>query len=296
MSKTEIAVPGQYITPLYTTDNDNVIHKFIAGRGTTISQISASDDDGTRDVQVIVATLLGKIKIKEIENQQENESQLELKNENITVKSYLVTVTPKASTYQKFHEQIEGNEAQDEENISINLPREGDIVLARVIRLNNKQASCEILTVENYGNVGTDSGLGANGESSHKSVSASGGSQSLNNYSTVASSNSLINATSADLGETFKGIIRVQDIRSTERDKVKIIESFRPGDIVRAQIISLGDGSNYYLSTARNDLGVIYAKSEGGAGDLMFAIDWQTMVCPSTGIIEKRKCAKYINN
>lgn len=296
MSKTEIAVPGQYITPLYKTGNDNLIHKFIAGRGTMISPISALEEQGTSEVLVIVATLLGRIKIKEIDDLPKNEQQPEVKSEDTAVKSYLVTVTPKASSYQKFHEEVEGNEAQDEENISINLPREGDIVLARVMRLNNKQASCEILTVENYGNVGIDSGLGANGESSHKSVSVSGGSQSLHNYSTVASLNSLINATSTDLGETFKGIIRVQDIRLTERDKVKIIDSFRPGDIVRAQIISLGDGSNYYLSTARNDLGVVYAKSEGGAGDLMFAIDWQTMVCPLTGIIEKRKCAKYITN
>jgi exosome complex RNA-binding protein Csl4 len=30
----------------------------------------------------------------------------------------------------------------------------------------------------------------------------------------------------------------VQDVRATEKDKVKIFESFRPGDIVRAVVVS----------------------------------------------------------
>jgi exosome complex component CSL4 len=36
----------------------------------------------------------------------------------------------------------------------------------------------------------------------------------------------------------WQGVIRVQDVRATEKDKVKIYESFRPGDIVRAQVVS----------------------------------------------------------
>jgi exosome complex component CSL4 len=45
------------------------------------------------------------------------------------------------------------------------------------------------------------------------------------------------------VGETvldgeWQGIIRVQDVRATEKDKVKIFESFRPGDIVRAVVVS----------------------------------------------------------
>lgn len=44
------------------------------------------------------------------------------------------------------------------------------------------------------------------------------------------------------VGETvldgeWQGIIRVQDVRATEKDKVKIFESFRPGDIVRAVVV-----------------------------------------------------------
>ena len=37
----------------------------------------------------------------------------------------------------------------------------------------------------------------------------------------------------------WQGIIRAQDVRATEKDRVKIGESFRPGDVVRAQVVSL---------------------------------------------------------
>ncbi|KAL1921219.1 uncharacterized protein VTP21DRAFT_10935 [Calcarisporiella thermophila] len=90
--------------------------------------------------------------------------------------------------------------------------------------------------------------------------------------------------------EDFQGVIRVQDVRATEKDKVKIYDSFRPGDIVRAEVISLGDARSYYLSTARNELGVIFAKSVADA--IMIPISWQEMQCPKTKAIEYRKCAK----
>lgn len=35
----------------------------------------------------------------------------------------------------------------------------------------------------------------------------------------------------------WQGVIRVQDVRATEKDKVKIHESFKPGDIVKAQVV-----------------------------------------------------------
>lgn len=37
--------------------------------------------------------------------------------------------------------------------------------------------------------------------------------------------------------EQYNGIIRVQDVRATEIDKVEIYQSFRPGDIVRAEVV-----------------------------------------------------------
>ncbi len=88
--------------------------------------------------------------------------------------------------------------------------------------------------------------------------------------------------------------------------------------------MSLGDARSYYVTTARNDLGVIFATSEAGeydkedlkrthsvspstmpcpmrigtvsdvcrSGATMEPVSWQEMRCPKTGKIEKRKCAK----
>ena len=46
------------------------------------------------------------------------------------------------------------------------------------------------------------------------------------------------------VGETvgegeWQGVVRVQDVRATEKDRVKIAESFRPGDVVRAIVVCL---------------------------------------------------------
>lgn len=35
----------------------------------------------------------------------------------------------------------------------------------------------------------------------------------------------------------WQGVIRVQDVRATEKDKARIPDSFKPGDIVRAQVV-----------------------------------------------------------
>lgn len=39
------------------------------------------------------------------------------------------------------------------------------------------------------------------------------------------------------LDTEWQGVIRSQDVRATEKDKVKIYESFKPGDTVRAQVV-----------------------------------------------------------
>jgi exosome complex component CSL4 len=86
------------------------------------------------------------------------------------------------------------------------------------------------------------------------------------------------------------GMIRVQDIRATEIDKVKIEESFRPGDVVLATVLSLGDSRSYYLSTAKNELGVVYARSITGSDMVPFS--WKEMLCTKTQQKELRKVAK----
>lgn len=54
--------------------------------------------------------------------------------------------------------------------------------------------------------------------------------------------------------------------------------------------ISLGDQSNYYLTTAKNELGVIMAKSE--YRNTMYPISWKEFKDPVTGETETRKVAK----
>lgn len=44
--------------------------------------------------------------------------------------------------------------------------------------------------------------------------------------------------------EDFTGLIRIADIRLTERDKVKMGECFRLGDIVKAKVVSLLNSLN----------------------------------------------------
>lgn len=73
--------------------------------------------------------------------------------------------------------------------------------------------------------------------------------------------------------------------------QVEVYKSFRPSDIVLAKVISLGDvQSNYLLSTAENELGVVVARSE--AGVQMVPISWCEMQCPRTHTKEFRKVAR----
>ncbi|XP_064631226.1 exosome complex component CSL4-like isoform X2 [Lineus longissimus] len=89
---------------------------------------------------------------------------------------------------------------------------------------------------------------------------------------------------------SFRGMIRKEDVRATEKDRVEMYKCFRPGDIVLARVLSLGDAQSYTLSTAENELGVVIAKSE--AGDEMVPINWCEMQCPKTLTKENRKVAK----
>jgi len=90
--------------------------------------------------------------------------------------------------------------------------------------------------------------------------------------------------------EAFLAQIRREDIRATEKDKIKIEESFRVGDLVRGTVISLGDSGNYYVATDRNELGVVLARSEEGR--VMHPVSWKEFRDPVSGKGELRKAAK----
>ena len=95
------------------------------------------------------------------------------------------------------------------------------------------------------------------------------------------------------LQEPLVGVIRREDVRAMEKDSVEIFDSFRPGDMVRAHVISLGEGMMYVLPTASNELGVVTAHC--GCGQAMVPVSWCEMQCMETGDREKRKVAKVAN-
>ena len=73
------------------------------------------------------------------------------------------------------------------------------------------------------------------------------------------------------LKQFAKGSIRREDVRKTEIDSLVMHSCFRPGDIVRASVISLGDSKQYFLSTSAKELGVVHAKSETTGNVLVVA-------------------------
>jgi len=103
----------------------------------------------------------------------------------------------------------------------------------------------------------------------------------------------ILRVDSVSVKSRLPGILRKEDVRATEKDSVELFNCFRPGDIMRARVISLGDGNAYSLSTAENELGVLFALSEEGHS--MVPASWCEMQCTVTGRREKRKVAKVTN-
>eukprot|EP00299_Pterocystis_sp_00344_P008492 c3248_g1_i1.p1 GENE.c3248_g1_i1~~c3248_g1_i1.p1 ORF type:complete len:186 (+),score=24.96 c3248_g1_i1:51-608(+) len=99
---------------------------------------------------------------------------------------------------------------------------------------------------------------------------------------------------SKTLRDDFNGIVRVENVRPHDIDKVEMYKCFRPGDVVRAEVISLGDSRSYVLSTAKAELGVVFAQSL--AGETMQPVNHEQMRCPLTNTIEHRKVAKTVEN
>ncbi|KAF5105096.1 hypothetical protein DV451_000012 [Geotrichum candidum] len=282
-------VPGQIICPLIDKKN-GITRKYIAGHGVTLTEIKNNTDTSAGSIAALTATVVGKVAIRDVTGATSTDA-------NVPKKLMF-----EVSIEDKFQSITRGSNLADQAITKVTrvssapLPEVGDVVLARVTKLTLKQAHVEILVVESAGPVTADPGVGVNGATPGvvpaSIVSASVGAAATDLAVTSATAAAI---SASDVGEGFGGIIRVQDVRITERDKVKILDSFRPGDIVRATVISLGDGTNYYLSTARNDLGVVFARSQ--SGDRMFPVDWQTMKAAHTGELELRKCAKpYIEN
>ncbi|EER06471.1 3'-5' exoribonuclease, putative [Perkinsus marinus ATCC 50983] len=64
----------------------------------------------------------------------------------------------------------------------------------------------------------------------------------------------------------YRGHIRVQDVRYYDIDAVAIADCFRPGDLIKCKVLSIGDSRSYLLTTSGTDasLGVVMATSANG--------------------------------
>lgn len=156
------------------------------------------------------------------------------------------------------------------------LPAVDSIVLARVTRVQKRQATVSILVVlEDVPAVNPDPSRASSDNDNIASILTSAA-----NPENHSSTDEL----------RFQALIRKEDVRVVEKDRVVMDEMFRVGDIVRGSVISLGDQSFYYITTARNDLGVVMARSD--AGNMMFPVSWKEMRDPVTGAGEQRKVAR----
>jgi len=107
-------------------------------------------------------------------------------------------------------------------------PTPGDTVTVRVLRTSSRAAGVEILALESHQNQGG-------------------------------------RASPVPLPYPPPGVIRAADVRATAVDSVDVGALFRPGDLVRAVVLSVGDARAYYLSTAGEGLGVVSSRSAAPA-------------------------------
>ncbi len=97
----------------------------------------------------------------------------------------------------------------------------------------------------------------------------------------------------APLRDTCAGLLRREDVRPAEHRTAEMLEMHRcvrPGDVILATVLSLGDSRAYFLSTSANEHGVVIAKSLEGA--MMKPVSYCEMECPVSLVREKRKVAK----
>lgn len=97
------------------------------------------------------------------------------------------------------------------------------------------------------------------------------------------------------LENSYRGLLRKEDVRETEKDRVDIYKSFKPGDVILARVINQMEQS-FLLTTAENELGVViaYASDVRKTRVPMVPVGWSEMQCPLTTIKESRKVAKVL--
>jgi exosome complex component CSL4 len=176
------------------------------------------------------------------------------------------------------------------------LPSVGTQILAKITRLTRVQAICEIIvvggpTAASTAVTGAVIG-GSNNNSTTPSMPTATPSRKQQPTTTTSSGKPKPQQPLLPTQSPFRGILRAQDVRATEKDKVKLADLFRVGDIIRAVVISLGDQGGYFLSTAGNEFGVLMSWSD--KGNVCVPISWCEVQDTVTGEREERKVAKPI--
>ena len=90
------------------------------------------------------------------------------------------------------------------------------------------------------------------------------------------------------LAAPLRGTVRPVDVAApgVQTEFADIGDCFRPGDVVRAKVISLGDSKGYFLSTVADSCGVV-------CGDLSDSrVISYKLIAKSDGSVERRKVAK----
>ncbi|KAF1834722.1 hypothetical protein BDW02DRAFT_325589 [Decorospora gaudefroyi] len=114
----------------------------------------------------------------------------------------------------------------------------------------------------------------------------------------LSSPNTNDSATPTPCPHPFTAQIRREDIRATEKDKIRMEDCFRVGDLVRGVVISLGDtggGGGYYVGTEGNWLGVVGAwwwDDGRKVRRLMVPVSWCEVLDGRSGGRERRKVAR----
>lgn len=107
---------------------------------------------------------------------------------------------------------------------------------------------------------------------------------------------SILAVESSLLAHEFGALLRKEDVRQTERDKVEIYKFYRPDDIILARVTSQGTDSQapFCISTAEDELGVVSGRCSEH-GHKLVPVSWAEMECTVTGDREPRKVAKVPN-
>ncbi|XP_011858736.1 PREDICTED: transcription initiation protein SPT3 homolog [Vollenhovia emeryi] len=89
------------------------------------------------------------------------------------------------------------------------------------------------------------------------------------------------------LTRPYKGILRKEDVRAIDKDKIEMYKCYRPGDIILARVMPMTEIHTYQLSTAENELGVVIAHSEEDIQQMMHGFgDSSEPLLESAKIIE----------